>query len=116
MMMIAHGLAELCLCGTEQKVAHFVYHYHLLMTTLLGQDISHLALQLAWLNLVKMTLAGWKQQQVEVGVVSDLVEILVDLVEVLVEDVAVLDLVGQVVVKHRKKMMNYCPQKSLKTS
>ena len=56
--------------------------------------------------------------QVEVVVV--VVVGIADQVVVLVEDVAVVDPVGQVVgrvvVKHRKKMMNYCPQKSLKTS
>ena len=40
-------------------------------------------MQLAWLNLVKMTLAGWKQQQVvvvELEVVLDLVEMVVEVV------------------------------------
>ena len=70
---------------------------------MLGQDVSHLALQSAGLNLVKMTLAGWKQQQVvvvELEVVLDLVEMVVEVV-VLVE---VLVVVG-VVMQHEKKMI-----------
>ena len=101
---------------------------HLLLTTLLGQDVPHLALQFAGLNLVKMTLAGWKQQQVvvvELEVVLDLVEMVVEvvvLVEVLVVLVVVMvvevvdQVAEQVVVKHRKNVMNHCPQKSLKIS
>ena len=60
--------------------------------------------------MVKMTLAGWKQQQVvvvELEVVLDLVEMVVevvDQVEVLVDLVEVLVVVG-VVMQHEKKMI-----------